>query len=157
MLHTCKPFTVSCILSLFRSRKLSIKSPSMKPSQASVFLSVWKDRQLHTRQGTEYNTSWPKSTSAPNLSVPLFLLITINQQSSIFCPSISFYHYKPTIVDFLLKRIQWMFNFADTLDNFCQTGLDVLQERVKLLWYLCYQTCNTKRSPCVLAYSMIQH
>ena len=40
------PCTTCSILSRSRSKKLSIRSPSMKPSAGSVFLSVWNDRQL---------------------------------------------------------------------------------------------------------------
>ncbi len=44
---TCKPETTSSICVLGKSRKLSITSPSMYPSEASVFLSFENDRHVH--------------------------------------------------------------------------------------------------------------
>lgn len=43
---TCRVLTTSCILARPRSRKLSIRSPSIKPVACSVFRSVWKDLQV---------------------------------------------------------------------------------------------------------------
>ena len=43
--HTCNPVTTSFIFSVDKSRKDSIKSPSMKPSHGSTLRSVEKLRQ----------------------------------------------------------------------------------------------------------------
>ena len=48
---TCRVLTTSCILARPRSRKLSIRSPSMNPVACSVFRSVWKDLQVPRSQG----------------------------------------------------------------------------------------------------------
>lgn len=48
---TCRVLTTSCIFARPRSRKLSIRSPSMNPVACSVFRSVWKDLQVLHSQG----------------------------------------------------------------------------------------------------------
>lgn len=48
---TCRVLTTSCILARPRSRKLSIRSPSMNPVACSVLRSVWKDLQVQCSQG----------------------------------------------------------------------------------------------------------
>ena len=48
---TWRVLTTSCILARPRSRKLSIRSPSMNPVACSVLRSVWKDLQVVQGQG----------------------------------------------------------------------------------------------------------
>lgn len=53
---TCRVLTTSCILARPRSRKLSIRSPSINPVACSVFRSVWKDLQVAPSQGENIDT-----------------------------------------------------------------------------------------------------
>lgn len=78
---TCRVLTTSCILARPRSRKLSIRSPSINPVACSVLRSVWKDLQVPRSQGKSIQGCCAAWRSHFTHNITYFTLGTVNKYS----------------------------------------------------------------------------